>query len=78
MIYFLYLLVILMVANGWMLVCNNRTHAQRSVLFKTMVVWTDPDYEVRLAVFDAVSYEKHLWTLFTFRKADNLYKWNKT
>lgn len=55
----------------WGQICNIRTYKQRDRLIPNP---GDPLYWEKLEKYKKVSYDKHIWYLFTFRNALNLYK----
>lgn len=54
----------------WHQICNIRTYRQRTNMLKA----DDPLFWEKLEKYKKVSYGKHIWYLFTFRNALNLYK----
>jgi hypothetical protein len=54
----------------WGQICNIRTFRQRTNFLKA----GDPLFWEKLEKYEKVSYDKHLWHLFTFRNALKLYK----
>lgn len=60
------------VALLWILVCNNRTYEQRLRLIKWAAAEEYSSWH-RLWLYEAVSYDQHLWALFFFRSPWDLY-----
>jgi hypothetical protein len=57
---------------AWALICNSRTSRQRGELADW--VFADSEHWVeRLALYNAVSYDRHMWALQTFRNPWKLY-----
>ena len=61
--------VLALCACGWMLWCNWQTYRQRIWLIEHR----GDDYRALSREWDAVSYYRHLWQLFTFRDPRRLY-----
>lgn len=56
----------------WVLICNQRTYKQRTIIIKDM--FSDLGTPNKQDAYDSVSYEKHMFALVCFRNPDNLYK----
>jgi hypothetical protein len=61
----------------WFLMCNHRTYSQRIKIINWVYDgsgnWRQRDRE-----YNRVSYDQHLWALFTFRNPQKLYKFSET
>lgn len=79
---FLLLFVLILLLGGclWGLVCNEKTHKQRSALIQA--ISTDAkariqdgrfDHLDNYQVFDIVPYDAHMWALFFFKDPKTLY-----
>ena len=61
-----------MVINVWVAICNHFTYKQRIRLID-VVYSRSGEYREDRACLDKVSYDKHLWTMATFRNPLKLY-----
>lgn len=71
---FAVVMVLLFAATIWFTICNNRTAEQREMIINW--VYEDIDtWRARSRVYNAVSYDRHLWALFTMHDPMKLYNW---
>ena len=66
-------LVLIFTGSVWFLVCNDRTAKERIAII-TWVFENNATWRERNRVYEAVSYEQHLFALFMCRDAMTLYK----
>lgn len=67
-----FLLIAGFFACMWFLVCNSRTYKHRMQLIDWIYDGTG-NWRKRSACFESVSYDQHLWYIFTFRDPKKLY-----
>lgn len=65
-------LSVAMVINVWVAICNHFTYNQRMRLIDVLYSRSG-EYQEDRACLDKVSYDKHLWTMATFRNPLKLY-----
>lgn len=71
------LLLTILVLSVWFLMCNHRTYSQRIKIID-WVYDGSGNWRQRSQEYNQVSYYQHLWTLFTFRNPQKLYKFSET
>lgn len=71
------LLLTILVLSVWFLICNQRTYSQRIKIIN-WVYDSSGNWQQRSREYNQVSYDQHLWTLFTFRNPQKLYKFSET
>lgn len=67
---FFILSFVMMFGSIWLLICNQKTLEQRQELLPNP---GDPEFWVKMEVFERVSYHQHLWELLMFRDPYRLY-----
>ena len=55
----------------WTMYCNSKTCAQRNRIID--VLYAQEDWQILRNFYRAVSYDKHMWYLITFRNPAKLY-----
>lgn len=75
-VYLVLLVVYLVLMTGlvacvWLFRCNDRTSEQREAIIYSLV--GSSDFGAAFAAFEAVSYDRHLWSLFFLRDPMPLY-----
>ena len=55
----------------WAMYCNSKTCTQRNRIID--VVYAQEDWRAAQSAYQSVSYDTHLWYLFTFRNPAQLY-----
>lgn len=65
---------VIAIAVLWVVFCNSVTYTQRIAMLNAFTQNTDyRNILEQFAAFKAVSYDKHLWYLITFRNPTKLY-----
>lgn len=64
---------VVMVINLWVAICNHFTYKLRMKLIAVIYRRDNANYHEDRKVLDSVSYDKHLWTMATFRNPLKLY-----
>lgn len=70
------LAVIFFVGGIWLMICNHRTWKQRMQIID-WIFDSSSNWRRRNAEYDQVSYDQHMWALFTFRNPRKLYNFKE-
>lgn len=73
---FLFIIIGIHLSIIWCTICCVRALKQTHNIAH-WILNTPGDIDARITIFENVSFEKHLWTLFTFRNGYKLYKFEE-